>query len=298
MSSDGNTVVAGVPNYNTDSGWVGVWKYSGGVWGSATQVPDPGLGTGTKLGLVVSISGDGNTVAMTAPYYNTNSGWIGSFSTPPPFTTPTVYTNMDFGLKYLPICSLSRHDVIIEIDFNQGLSPQVSSSNTLVSTLLLEYATVAQRELDWFTKTKQVYVYDSLIYKKFTINSGQNILKIYRVVNPVKEVYVTAQTSANATTYTYSTAISTIGLTFNGQDLINYSSDYWYLIEPFENKIVTPNRNVGLYVFKEPVNFSRIGEVVMTLTTPAGTGALNVVLYFVTKNIFIAENGLGTFLFK
>ena len=212
-------------------------------------------------------------------------------------TSPLVYTNMDFGLKYLPICALSRHDVILEVDFNQALSTQVSSSNTLVSTLLVEYATVGQRELDWFSNNRQVYVYDSLIYKKFTINSFQNIFRISGVVNPVKEIYITAQTPGNINTYTYSTDITNIGLTLNGQDLINYSSDYWYLIEPFENKIVTPNRNVALYVFKEPVNFSRLQEILLSLTVPQGTGTLNVVVYFRTKNVFVAENGMGTFMF-
>jgi len=213
-------------------------------------------------------------------------------------TTPKVYTNIDFGLKNLPICTLSRHDVILEIDFNQALSVQVSGSNVLTSTLLVEYATIAQRELDWFTKTQHTYVYDSLIYKKFSINSGQNILNLSKqIINPVKEIYITAQTPGNINTYTYSTAITNIALTFNGQDLINYSSDYWYLIEPFETKIVTPSRNVGLYVFKEPVNFSRIKDILLTLITPQGTGPLNVVVYFVTKNVFVADNGFGTFMF-
>lgn len=212
--------------------------------------------------------------------------------------TPKVYTNMDFGIQNLPLCSLSRHDVILEIDFNPALSVQVSSSNVLTSTLLIEYATIGNRELKWFTDSKQTYVYDSLIYRKFSINSGQNILNLSKqIINPVKEIYITAQTPGNINTYTYSTAITNIALTFNGQDLINYSSDYWYLIEPFENKIVTPSRNLGLYVFKEPVNFSRIREVLLTLTTPQGTGLLNVVVYFRTKNVFVAENGLGTFMF-
>ena len=207
-----------------------------------------------------------------------------------------LLTKLDFGLANLPMCCLSRHDIIIEVDFNPILSSTQTASTIITSSFLIEYATIGDAELKWFTSSRQLYVYESMQYLPVKIAQGDNIIKLKGVVTgSTKELYVTAQTPANSTTYTYSTDLSSIALTFNGQDLISYDSAYWSLIEPFETKIVTPTRNVYMYTFKGPVNLSRIADIELRLT--ATTGPLNVLLYAKTLNVFVAENGLGSFMF-
>jgi hypothetical protein len=106
-------------------------------------------------------------------------------------------------------------------------------------------------------------------------------------------MYVTVQDPAQVTSYTYSTALTNIALTFCGQDLITYDSAYWSLIQPFETKIIMPSRNFYMYSFNGPVNFSRIADIQLTLTS--STGPLNLVVYTKTLNVFVAENGLWKF---
>ena len=208
-----------------------------------------------------------------------------------------LLTKLDFGIANLPICCLGRHDVILEIDFGTVLSSTQTTSNTVVSSFLVEYATVGQSELKWFTSSRQLYVYESMQYlSSLTVNQGDNYISLDGVITgSVKELYVTVQDPSQTTTYTYSTALTSIGLTFCGQDLITYDSAYWSLIQPFETKIITPTRNLYMYSFKGPVNFSRIADVQLRLTS--SSGPLNLVVYAKTLNVFAAENGLGSFVF-
>jgi hypothetical protein len=210
--------------------------------------------------------------------------------------TPFTLTYLDFGIPTIPMCCLERHDVIIEVDLNPTLSSQFTITDLIVSTLLVEYATVGNPELDWFTKSKQTIVYNSLIYRNVTVNAGNNVIHLEGYVkNFVKEFFIILQSPANINTYTYSSTLTNISLTFCGQDLINYPADYFSLIAPFETKIVTPTRAMYMYSFTEPVNFSRISEILLTLTS--SSGPLTCTLFFKTHNVFVAMNGLGSFIF-
>ena len=77
LSADGHTIVVGAPVYSSSTGWVGVWRYTNGSWGSSVQLSDPGLGGNTRLGTSVAISADGNTIVAGAPSYLTATGWVG-----------------------------------------------------------------------------------------------------------------------------------------------------------------------------------------------------------------------------
>lgn len=206
-------------------------------------------------------------------------------------------TKLDFGLANLPLCCLSRHDVIIELDLNPVLSSTLNTPTTVTATLLVEYATLGEAELKWFTDSRQTYVYESMQYlSMLTVNKGDNVISLEGLLTgSTKEMYVTVQDPAQVTSYTYSTALTNIALTFCGQDLITYDSAYWSLIQPFETKIIMPSRNFYMYTFKGPVNFSRIADIQLTLTS--STGPLNLVVYTKTLNVFVAENGLGSFVF-
>jgi len=77
LSSDGNTAVVSAANYTIGNGWAGVYRYSGGVWSSATVLTQGG-GTGAAFGSSVSISADGNTIIVGAPA-NSAVGWAGVY---------------------------------------------------------------------------------------------------------------------------------------------------------------------------------------------------------------------------
>jgi len=78
ISSDGNTAVVGAGNYAVGNGWAGVYRYSGGVWSSATVLTQGG-GTGAAFGTSVSISADGNTIIVGASAANSSVGWAGVY---------------------------------------------------------------------------------------------------------------------------------------------------------------------------------------------------------------------------
>ena len=78
INSDGTVVTSGAFAYNSAQGAVVVWRYSGGSWGSAVTLPDPGLGTNGYLGYEngVSINSDGTVVTAGAPGYNGVTGAV------------------------------------------------------------------------------------------------------------------------------------------------------------------------------------------------------------------------------
>ena len=80
LSADGHTVAIGAPynngDYGTDSGHVRIYKYDGTSWGLLGQEIDGEAGgvPGDNSGSSVSLSADGHTVAIGAPYNNGDNG--------------------------------------------------------------------------------------------------------------------------------------------------------------------------------------------------------------------------------
>jgi hypothetical protein len=180
---------------------------------------------------------------------------------------------LDFGIKNLPLCSLKQQSITVQVDF----------AKTCTSSLLVEYAVVSNREMDWFVYSRQSIVFDYLIYQNFTLKKGINGLNL-SFKFPIKELYITTSTNV----------LTTFVLLFNGQEYINYTSDYFQIIEPFENKVVMPTYNVYLLTFKEPINFSRISDILLNITS---TSATTCTIYANCLNVFVAENNLGSLLF-
>jgi hypothetical protein len=207
-----------------------------------------------------------------------------------------LYTKLNFGLKNLPICCLGRHDVMIEIDFNPVLSAQLTTSNVITSSFIIEYATVGIAERDWLTKSRQAYVYESMLTRTVPIKLGDNFVTLNGYFRfPVKELYITLQTPANSTNYIYSDSLANMVILFNDQELINYSSNFFKIIEPFETKNTMPTRVVYVYAFNGPVNFSRMSDIKLKLTTT--TGSLVGDIYAKTLNVLVIENGMGSLAF-
>ena len=207
-----------------------------------------------------------------------------------------LYTKLNFGLKNLPLVCLDRHDVMIEIDFNPVLSAQLTTSNVITSSFIIEYATVGNAERDWLTKSRQAYVYESMLTRSVPIKLGDNFVRLNGYFRfPVKELYITLQTPANSTNYIYSDSLANIVILFNDQELINYSSNFFKIIEPFETKTTMPTRVVYAYAFNGPVNFSRLADIKLKLTTTAGSLVGDI--YAKTLNVLVIENGMGSLAF-
>jgi hypothetical protein len=74
LSGDGNTVAIGAADYSYDRGHVRIYTWSGSSW---TQLGQDIIGESTydESGYSVSLSGDGNTVAIGAPGDDGNAGF-------------------------------------------------------------------------------------------------------------------------------------------------------------------------------------------------------------------------------
>jgi hypothetical protein len=73
LSADGNTLAIGAPyndGYGTESGHVRVFRWIGNTWMPHSDID--GENTGNRSGYSVSLSADGNTLAIGAPFNNDN----------------------------------------------------------------------------------------------------------------------------------------------------------------------------------------------------------------------------------
>jgi hypothetical protein len=99
ISPDGNTIAVGIIPYSSNLGRVGVYKYSGGSWGSVVYV-DTTTGTGNyQFGATPRFNNDGTLLVSGAEGYNSSMGafelWkyeSGSWVFKKQFLNPTVKT--------------------------------------------------------------------------------------------------------------------------------------------------------------------------------------------------------------
>jgi len=78
LSSDGNTLAIGSPNDNSNQGATWIYTRSGSTWTKQTKLIGTGGTNKSYQGTSVSLSDDGNTLAIGGPYDNTYYGsvWI------------------------------------------------------------------------------------------------------------------------------------------------------------------------------------------------------------------------------
>lgn len=98
LSADGNTLAVGGPNDNGGVGAVWIFVRSGSTW---NQQGDPLVGTGNTgtsgQGTSVSLSADGNTLAVGAPKDNSTAGAVWIF-----YRSGTTWSQYSGGPKLLP----------------------------------------------------------------------------------------------------------------------------------------------------------------------------------------------------
>jgi hypothetical protein len=161
---------------------------------------------------------------------------------------------------------------------------------------LVEYAYLGDRELEWFQKSRHNFLLEQKQVLATTLVPGKTVLPL-QFVGPVTDLWVTARTDANMNTYTYSN-VSSLALTLNGSELFNYDSVLFGLVEPFEVADTFPTRNMYIYHFSAPANFSRIREKLLTVEIPSTTGTVNVQVWAKTFNVLVVQNGLGGLMFN
>jgi hypothetical protein len=104
LSADGNTALVSAPNDADGDGWVGIYKYSGGAWGSATALVST-FGQYGAFGTTAGLSGDGLTVIV-ANGYNTTavyrySGGVWSYASQLPVSiASSISTQRGISISY------------------------------------------------------------------------------------------------------------------------------------------------------------------------------------------------------
>lgn len=167
---------------------------------------------------------------------------------------------------------------------------------TFSASVLVEYAYLGDRELEWFQKSRHNFLLEQKQVLAKTLTPGKTVLPL-QFVGPVTDLWVTARTAANMNTYTYSN-VASLALTLNGSELFNYDSVLFGLVEPFEVADNFPTRNMYIHHFSAPANFSRIRDKLLTVEIPAATGTVNVQVWAKTFNVLVVQNGLGGLMFN
>ena len=118
-----------------------------------------------------------------------------------------------------------------------------------------------------------------------TVTPGTSYITL-PFLGPVKELYFYSNTFSN---------ISSMKLTFNGEDLFNFSNKYLSIIQPFETAVTMPSYNSYTYNFGTPVNMSRISSKVLTVTQG---GAVGLWVYAKSVNVLGIRNSVASLLFN
>ena len=80
LNADGTTMVVGIPFYNNGQGIATIYKYSGTTWVKQSDLNGLNITGLAQFGYSVSISADGNTAIIGAPYDNKNIGASWAFT--------------------------------------------------------------------------------------------------------------------------------------------------------------------------------------------------------------------------
>jgi hypothetical protein len=169
----------------------------------------------------------------------------------------------------------------------------ISTSFSFTASLLVEYAYLGEEELKWFKKSRHNFLLEQKQVLKTSLTTGKTALPL-QFVGPVTDLWVTARTDANLNTYTYSN-ITSMALTLNTCEMFNYNGVMFNLLAPFEVADNFPTRNVFMYRFGAPTNFSRIRDKVLTVEM---SQPVNIQVWARTFNVLVVQNGMGGLLFN
>ena len=83
ISSDGSRIAVGAPYHDvsaSDQGAVYIFEKEAGIWTEKDMVFFIGGSSSDRFGMAVTLSGEGNTIAAGAPYYNNENGSVYIFT--------------------------------------------------------------------------------------------------------------------------------------------------------------------------------------------------------------------------
>jgi hypothetical protein len=242
----------------------------------------------------------------------------------------TYYVNLPyyfFGHSELslPIVALDRQDVEVWVTFNNfsNLTSYSITNPTLQATIITEYAYLSNPEIAWFQNHRLDYVITQCQYSQFLLAQGftNGIFKL-EFKHPTKELFFVIQPYGNAP-YDYSgNDLSSLGLTYNGEDAFLASSiNTLYLgsIEPFNHHdnfgsvppySTVPGRQFYMYAFSTTpssvvssgcVNLSRIRQVLLEMNMFNASGYYppkSMHVTAVNQNVLRIENGVAGIMFS
>ena len=173
------------------------------------------------------------------------------------------------------------------------LDPSTPSLTLASASLLVEYAYLGENELTWFKKSRHNFLLEQKQVLKTALPVGKTALPL-QFTGPVTDLWLTARTDANLNTYTYSN-ITSMALTLNTSEMFNYNGIMFNLVTPYEVADTFPTRNIHMYRFGAPANFSRIRDKVLTVEM---NQAVNIQVWARTFNVLVVQNGMGGLLFN
>jgi len=230
------------------------------------------------------------------------------------------YINLPFYFyekpsMYIPIVALGRQDVEVHVTFRRfnELTPVTTVTNeTLTATIITEYVYLSTPEINWFQRSRIDYVINQTQYQNIDLlqNFTSAIFEL-KFLNPVRELFFILQPIGNETFDYSNNGLKSLGLSFNGEDILSSSTmDALYLgsIEPFNHYPNFPTRQFYMYSFTtQPgsalpyghVNFSRIKQVLLTLNVEGSfLPAKQLRIIASSYNVLRIENGLAGLMFN
>ena len=201
-----------------------------------------------------------------------------------PISGPVSTWDIIQGGRYIYLQSwvfnvAGNYPLLIRID------PLAAVSTTVTASVLTEYTHLGQQERDYFKNSLQTIPYDNMQSMFVQVTPGTSYITL-PFLGPVKELYFYSNTFSN---------ISSTKLTFNGEDLFSFSNKYLSVIQPFETAVTMPSYNSYTYNFGTPVNMSRIGSKVLTVTQG---GTVGLWVYAKSVNVLGIRDGVSSLLFN
>jgi hypothetical protein len=224
----------------------------------------------------------------------------------------------------VPITALGRQDVEVWVTFRNfsELTAVAVKNPTLTATIITDYVYLSNPEINWFQNHRLDYVITQTQYETLYLAQGfQTDIFPIDFKWPVKELFFVIQTNG-ALPYDYSgSGLTSIGMTFNGEDaILTACTDALYVgaIEPFNHHVnffsmppgsTIPGRQFYMYAFStnpsngDPsgqINMSRIRNILLELNifnSSAFYPAKQFRIIAVSQNILRVENGIAGLMF-
>ncbi|MDA9781809.1 FG-GAP repeat protein [Schleiferiaceae bacterium] len=323
LSSDGNTVAIGAYSNNgngSDSGHVRIYKNTNGTWTQQGADID-GEYSGDESGSSVSLSSDGSTVAIGAPWNpgnGSNSGHVRiyriAYTITDTITSCGPYTWID-GVTYTSsnytatdtLVSASGYDSIVSLHLT------INSSNTGID-LITACDSYTWIDGNTYTANNNTATYtltnaagcDSVVTLDLTINSSNTGTDVITACDSYTWIDGNTYTASNTTaTHTLTNAagcdsIVTLNLTINssntGTDVITACDSYTWI----DGNTYTTSNNTATYTLTNAAGCDSVVSLDLNLTINSSNTGTDVITAcdshtWIDGNTYTANNNTATY---